>query len=250
MLDYSMFDMARLGAWRSPDATFEDICKEGEAVELGKAQYALEETKKRLEKANAKQAQIDNLKYEKELILGNVFDLIREDIAQSYYNIFRYFNVGDLLWEAWKYSSLKEKGRLQEIEEEHKKEPKYCKPLEDFENAYNFVVRTVKDRLIPEKYRDESNLVEIIDWCYSTAYEFTFNYKDTEFIICVPMFNNVNDKNYLEMLSGYVLRFNESKYCIGLGFNTINPKEFQEKLEKWIEDKLKENKDEQQSENN
>lgn len=238
MLDYSMFDRMRFGAWRSPDTTFDDICKEGEAVELGKAQYALEETKKRLEKANKKQEEIDNLKYEKELILGNVFDLIREDIAQSYYNIFRFFNTSELLWEAWKYSSFKRQGRLQEIEESHKKEPEYCKSLEDFENAYDFVLRTVKDRLIPEKYRDESTLVEIVDWSYSIAYEFTFKYKDIEFIICVPMFNNVNDKNYLEMLSGYVLRFRESEHCIGLAFSTINPQEFKEKLEKWIDDKL------------
>ena len=239
MLDYTMFDQARrMPGWRSPDTTMEDILKQDEEFELAKAQYALDETNKRIDKANKKQEEINNLTYEKGLILVDVFNVIREDIAQSYYNIFRYFNVGDLLWEAWKYSSFKEKGRLQEIEEAHKKDPKYCKPLEDFENAYNFVLRTVKDRLIPEKYRDESTLVEIVDWWYSTAYKFTFKYKDIEFIICVPMFNNVNDKNYLELLSGYVLRFRESEYCIGLAFNTINPNEFKEKLEKWIDDKL------------
>jgi len=241
MLDYSMFDVARLGAWRGSNTTFEDICKECDATELAKAQYALEETKKRLEKANVKQEQIDNLKYEKELILDNVFNLIREDIAQSYYNIFRFFNTNELLWEAWKYSLFKEKGRLQEIEEAHEKEPNDCKSLEVFENSYNFVLRTIKDRLIPEKYRDESTLVELIDWCYSTAYEFTFKYKDIEFIICVPMFNNANDKNYLEMLSGYILRFKESEYCIGLAFNAINPNEFKIKLEEWLDERLKEN---------
>lgn len=240
MLDYSMFDAIRLGAWRSPNTTFDDICKEYDAEELEKAQYALEETKKRIEKANVKQAQIDNLKYEKELILGNVINIISEDIAQSYYNIFRFFNTSELLRESWKYSSFKGKGRLQEIEEEHKKEPENCKPLEDFENAYNFVLRTIKDKLISEKYRDESTLVEIIDWCYSTAYEFTFKYKNIEFIICVPMFNNVNVKHYLEMLSGYVLRFKESEYCIGLAFKTINPDEFKVKLEEWLDERLKE----------
>lgn len=241
MLDYSMFDVTGLGAWVNHN-DMDEILKEEEAIEFSKAQYALEETKKRLEKANTKQAQIDNLKYEKELILGNVFDLIREDIAQSCYNIFRWLETSGLLLEAWKYSLFKSQKRLKEIEEAHKQDPKHCKSLKDFRDSYNFVIDTIKKKLIPDKYREDSTLVEIIDWCCSTAYEFTFKYKDIEFIICVPMFNNVNNKNYLEMLSGYILRFRESDVSIALAFNTINPNEFKEKLELWIDERLKESK--------
>lgn len=209
-----------------------------EKQEIIKSQYALDETKRRLEKANKKQEEIDNLKYEKDLILENVFSHIKEDIAQSYYNIFRYLIVDDLLWEAWKYSLYKNKGSLEEIEKSHKENPEYCKPLKDFEDSYNFVVEKVKIRLIPSKYKDESNLVEIIDCNRSSSYEFKFKYKDVEYAICVPVFVNANKDNYAELLSGYKLEFKESEHCIGLAFNTMNPNEFKEKLEEWIDNQL------------
>lgn len=230
ILDYTIFNSIYWG-----DSDYE-------SEENAKAKYALDETKKRIEKANKKQEEINNLAYEKGLIITDVLNIIKEDINQSYYNIFRYLNVNDLLWEAWKYSSFKNKGALSEIEKSHEESPECCKSLKDFETSYDFVLKIVKDRLIPDKYRDESILVRIINYSYSTSYEFTFKYKDVEFIICIPIFNHVNDKNYSELLSGYILRFNESEYCVGWGFSSVNPKEFQEKLEKWIDDKLEESK--------
>ena len=68
MLNYSMFDNARIGACRMSN-DMDEIWKAEEALEFSKAKYALEETKKRLEKANKKQEEIDNLNYEKELNL-------------------------------------------------------------------------------------------------------------------------------------------------------------------------------------
>ena len=209
-----------------------------ETREKLKAEYIFEATNKRIEKAKKKQEEIDNLKYEKGLIMNNVFDIIRESLAQSYYNIFRFFKVSELLWEAWKYSFYKGENRLKEIEEDHKKDAEHCKPLKDFRDSYNFVVSQVKKGLIPEKYRDESNLVEIIDYSYSTSYEFTFKYKKVEFIISIPMFNNVNENNYLDLLRGYVLRYHEDKSCIGYAFNTIVPDEFMEKLETWLDEQV------------
>lgn len=236
LLDYSKFHNLDIFGRPTINSDVVDILDKYEAIDVAKAGYALSEINKRVGKANKKQEEIDNLIYEKELIIGDVINLIREDISQSYYNIFSFVRIRNLLWEAWDYFWLKKEG---ETEKEHLKGPEGSISLEDFEKSYNVVIGTVKDKLIPEKYRDESILVEIMDWNLSTAYEFTFKYKDIEFIIGVPMFKNANNKNYLEMLSGYTLKFREDECSLGFGFSTLNPKEFKGKLESWIDERLK-----------
>lgn len=237
MLDYSKFD-----CYRTLSKSLEDFAKQEEKFEEAKALYALKETDKRIEKANKKQEEIDNLTYEKGLILQNALDVIREDINQSYYNIFRYLNIRETLWLTWKYAHFKKENRLEDIEKDYKKDKKYNKPLKDYKVAFDFVVDTVKDRLIPEKYRKKSDLIKIIDCNHSTQYEFTFKYKNIEYGICIPMFINANQDNYLELLGGYALRFKDSEYCISRAFNTLSPREFREKLEGWITDRLKKEK--------
>jgi len=235
MLDYSRFNEIRF--W-SPSASLEESIEEARILELSKAKYALDETQKRIEMASKKQEVIDNLTYEKNLILRDAMLAIKEDIAQSYYNVFKFFMPNNILGKAWKYSMFKNQNRLKEIEESYKKDPSEGYSLKDYKNSFDFVINTIKDRLIPDKYKKESKLIEIIDSNYATTYEFTFNYKNVEFIVCIPIFENANINNYSELLNGYVLRFHESKYCVGYAFHALNPDEFKEKLEKWLDEKL------------
>lgn len=243
LLDYAAFYKMNM-----PCSTTEEMLEQNKSIERGKAQYALNETKERLKKASKKQEEIDNLNYEKGLILNNVFALIKEDIHESYFNIFRYCKVNELMYKAWKYAYFKDSHRLNDLKKAHKEDPKYNPSLNDYKETFEFVVKTVKNRLIPEQYREDSTLIELLDFNYSTAYEFTFKCKGVEYTISVPVFLNVNNNNFLEILNGYTLRFQESEHCIGFAFSAINPEEFMESLEKWLDERIPEHKVEEEHE--
>lgn len=232
-LDYSSFDIN----WIGFDSSYEDTFERNRYIEKAKAEYALSEVKLRLEKAENKQKEIDNLTYEKSLIMSNAVDIIKEDISESHYNIFRFLNMGDCLHKAWKYSYLKNEGRLVELPEESEND----ESRDDYQRDYDFVVTMIKRRLISDKYRDRCELIEIVNYNYSVAYEFTFRTKDDiEFTIWMPVFLNADINNYREMLSGYALYFNSSEYVIDCAFRELDTDVYSQKLEEWLDNQIKE----------
>lgn len=194
--------------------------------------YILNSIKSRTEKQAQKQVEIDNLTYEKGLIVDDIIKIIKEDLANCSYNIFRYFNIDDTMWRAWRYFNLKKEKKLKELE------PSEGLTETDYKNALDFIETQVKNTLIPEEYSD-AKLVDFIAYNYNAeAYELTYKIKDKnndlEFLIEIPMFNQANEKNYLTMASGYSLR--QHIGCeITLEFSELDWKKFREKLKEWLD---------------
>lgn len=198
-------------------------------LETSRAAYVKSEIDKRIEKHKQKEEELENLKYESNLILDDILGTIKEDLDESYYNIFKWF-ARDIVAKAWRFSR-------NEKEEFIKDEKEY----EDCKTRYDVVINRVKQELIPEKYHKGLKIIEIIDYNWESAYEFKFKYKTLEFIICVPMFHHATKENYMDMLSGYKLKLEDKTHVIteiSTEFKELNPEKFREKFGEWIGEKL------------
>lgn len=201
-----------------------------EAHEFAKADYVIYEIKKRQEKAKAKQDQINELTYERNLIIEDTVRTIKEDLANSKYNIFWGLST-DLMHKAWVYHW-------------HKKDKEYWDKASDkegkksYKSCYDYVLSTIKHRLL--KDNDEYKLVEIIDHNYCSSYCFTYKYKKHEIQITVPIWSNASFNNYQDLLVGYKVHFKEREHCWNWVCGGINYLEVANELELWINNKTKE----------
>lgn len=199
-------------------------------LQMSRAQYVKSEIDKRIEKYKQKEEEIENLKYESNLIVSDIIGTIREDLEESFYNIFKWYQK-DILSKTWKFSRDKDN-------EDFKKDKK---EYDEHKACYEVVINRVKVGLIPEKYHKRLKLVEIIDFNYETEYEFKFQYKTLEFIICTPVFHNATKENYTDILSGYKLKTEDKSSCItevSTEIKELNPDKFREKLGAWLGEKL------------
>ncbi len=192
-------------------------------VESAKSEYVVNSILNRREKLAKKQMEINDLVYEKFLIENDIVEIVKNDLSYCSYNIFNYFN-GDLLFKAWKYTTLKE--------EEKDEDEKTC---------YEFALSRIKKCLVPEKYQEKVKFGKIIDLNYNNAFQFEISVDKIEFAIEVPNFNNVTTSNYMDFVRGYKLR-QEDDHVISIEFEELNPSEFQKKLEEWLDNKIKESK--------
>lgn len=163
-----------------------DPIEEAQRKAETRANYVFNTIKTRLDKANKKQEQINDLTYEKELIIGNVIDCIKEDLNESAYNLFRYCN-SHVLREAWFY-----------FNHQHDDESVFCisqsgKSLKkEYEGAFNFVTAVINKNILFED--PDFVLTGVTDFNFSSSYEFEYSYKDKKLRIGIPAFPNANDK--------------------------------------------------------
>ena len=196
-----------------------------EAREAAKDQYVLDEIQKRQEKLKDKDDAIANLQYERALISRDLISTICEDLDQSGFNIFRYFNSNEMFWEAWRYGNHhKDKDFEAYKDKEVKKKEK---------QSYEFVCSQI-ERLILKEDKEFERVDSVIDYSYSLCYEFTYKIRGHEIYVCIPNFKRADEKTYLELLSGYVIRYRESEYCIGWICSDIDYKKIYDKLMAWV----------------
>ena len=204
-----------------------------EAREKAKDQYVLDELTKRREKLKAKEESIENLQYERNLVLNDILTVIREDLNQSGYNMFRYLNEGDLFWEAWRYGNHhKDKDFEPYQDKEVKKKEK---------QSFEFVTHQIEHMLLKDN-PDFKFDNEVIDSDFSLYYEFTYKYKNQKIYVCIPNFKCATDRNYLSLLNGYVIRYRESEYCTGWITSDLDYHNIYEKLMAWINEHWPEEK--------
>lgn len=202
--------------------------------EYARAAYVIDCIHKRQDSLKKKREDIESLRYEEELIMGDILNVIATDLHNSAFNLFRGF-APELLRKAWRYSHFKNENRLDEFAEDDS-EDKYTR--KDHENAYMYCLTIIKQNLLPKWCVDDVELLQIMDNWYETSYQFTFKYKDIEFIVCVPVFQHANKDNYYELLEGYLLRHYEGEHFVDLDFYTLDPREFKEKLDVWLKERL------------
>ena len=232
MIDYGILNSFSVTGSIGLDegASLEDTFAFYDAKDFAKAYFIMDFLKKRLEKLRQKQEVIDELTYEKKLLENDALSIIKDDLANSRFNIFRMTNKTDLLWRAWRYFNCKKDGTLSELGND------------DFESAFDFVKEVVEKSLIPDCIRDSVTLKEFVDYGYASFYEFGYEYesdgKRLEFTISVPMFSSANDKNYMEILQGYTLKYSEKEGIIKHAFSEIDHTKFKNRLGEWIEGRL------------
>ncbi len=200
-----------------------------------KAKFTYDNIRETMNKAYKKQELIDELDYERKLIVEDALKQVREELNNSSYSIFPFTN-SDIFYKAWKYFNYKKSGKLSEIEKAYEEHPMDGYSLKDYKNDFGYAYRTIKGYLIPEKY-EKAELIKIYDCSYSSSYEFYFRINNIDFIIEIPVFMNVTQDNYADIIAGYKLR-QEEGCSISLEFSEINPAVFKDKLDKWLDDKV------------
>lgn len=173
-----------------------DLTNENERAKQVLEQIDLKE-KRLTDKTNV----ITQLEYEKRLIEKDIVDTIKTELNASSINIFRGFNPS-LLDDIWRWFANKDEN----------------KQLED---TLDFILNIIKSKLLNND--DNFKLKNIIDFYYSTAYQFIFDYKGQVIIVNIPVFANVTEKNKSYIMCGYMIQYtkNENVWSpITYGFDT------------------------------
>lgn len=210
MLDYSKFDHL----WGF----------DYDKVQDSKAQYVLDEIKKRQEFLKAKRDQIDQLNYEANLITGNICNVIRDDLwGTSKFNMFYGIN-DEAFWKAWRYFN-----HHKDKDFEDYKDPKTKK---EEKQSLDFIDGMIRHYIFTDK--DEAKLVECLSYCYGMGYDFTYSYKGETIQVYIPLFQKTTGDNYLDMLHGYRLNFKESEYSWGWIAGGLEYMTLKDKLDEWL----------------
>lgn len=156
---------------------------------------------------------ITQLQYEKGLIEKDIVDTIKTELNNSYINIFRYLNA-NLLGDIWRGWLSKEKDK-------------------QFKYNLDYVLSIIKSKLLNND--DDFKLKDILDFCYSAAYEFIFDYKSQEILVYIPVFANITEKNKPYIMCGYMIQYKENEHTwtsITSGFDT---NKISKDLKEWLE---------------
>lgn len=199
-----------------------------EQEELKKS-YIINEINARIEKTNIKQAEIDNLFFEKGLIIGDIINIIKQDMSNSSNNLFSWANLPELFSNA---ISLPKEKPVEELTEQEKK----------YSSARDMIIFTIRQELLSN---DENFIFnDIIVYGFGEAYIVEFIYKEQIIHVCVPIFQSANEKNYLTLLAGYQVLYQEGEYSwktISFGFDfqkiSTDIKMWTEKVNKEKEEK-------------
>lgn len=178
----------------------------------------INELDRRKERIKLKEAAIEELKYEKDLIFNDMLSIIRNDLANSASNVFRGFD-SDLYRKAWKYFWYKD--NLSDSEKE------------TYKGIFDFMLSIITINFFGKELEKEVIFKEVIQ-SWTSGYTFSFEYKDQEIQIFIPTFSTVNAENYAEIMSGYRINYRERPACYGYVCGGLDYSEVGEKLQAWM----------------
>lgn len=215
MLDYSKFHVYGI----STECTREAI-----------KSYIQSEIDKRVKKLRNKEEEIDNLKYERDLVENNIVELIRDDLKLSgAINLFAFYdNELNLFETAAKYGNYT-KNTAKKDYFKSKEEQKDC------EQSFNFIDATIRHVFFKDNKKFKfAN--EVLNYDWATYYEFAYTINKKFIYVCIPVFANATLKNYKELLEGYKVKHLEKgiidsikTISKNLDYNIVA-----DELEKWI----------------
>jgi hypothetical protein len=209
-----------------------------EKTAFDKADFVVSEINKRIAREKAKQQQIDELTYEKDLITKDIIDTIRTDLCNSKYNLFSGFKT-DIFNKAWRYSWHKKDKEYWGDDKEKARENK-----KEYKNCFELVTDYIKRHILSND--DTYELVEIIDSNFSRAYCFQYKYKDQLIQLTIPMWHAADASNYQEMLGGYRLNYQSPRYkhCWDFICCDIDYRKVSTVLADWVKENAKDPKEE------
>ena len=205
-----------------------------ENKEKKEKQELLDKIKKVQDRLNNKDKAIEELQYERNLIFGNLCNIISNDLRNSAFNIFRGF-TSDICWKAWRWCHYKDT-----IDEELTSSKLTKDEYDKYKAYFDMTVSLVSDYFFGE-LKDKVKFKEIIkNW--TVGYDYVYTYKGQEISIFIPIFHaDIND--YCYALAGYKASYKESEHVKGYIANSLDYKEVAEKVQDWlINEKWKEKK--------
>lgn len=203
-----------------------------------KNKFILDEIKRRQDMVKDKESSIKQLQYENNLILTDICNVIKDDMFKSQkYNVLAYFNM-ETFYDIFRYFNHQES-----FEEEHS-----SKYVEQTKEHLNVITSILKQEFFG-KYAKDFELVQIYDFNYTQAYEFVFKSKEHEIMINVPMYQNANAENYLDMLHGCYVNYREGEYSWQWIAGNIEYKICAEEVQKWLKEQYKAKKEKKKDEN-
>ena len=194
----------------------------------------LDKIKKVQDSLNNKDKAIEELQYERNLIFGNLCNIISNDLRNSVFNIFRGF-TSDICWKAWRWHHYKDN-----VDEELANGKLTKDEYDKYKACFDLTVGRVSDYFFGE-LKDKVKFKEIIkNW--TVGYDYIYAYKDQEVTILIPVFH-ADDRDYDYALDGYRAGYKESECIQCYIANSLDYKEVAKKLQDWlINEKWKEKK--------
>ena len=213
---------------------FEKLDAYFENQEKKEKQELLDKIKKVQDRLDSKDRVIEELQYERDLIFGNLCNIISNDLRNSIFFFFLEF-TSDICLKAWRwchcYVNVDEdlaNGKLTKDE------------YEQYKACFDMTVSRVSDCFF-DKLKDEVIFKEIIkNW--AVGYDYVYTYKGQEISIFIPIFH-ADIKDYIYALDGYRASYKESEYVRDYITSSLDYKEVAEKVQDWlINEKWKEKK--------
>ena len=205
-----------------------------ENQEKKEKQELSDKIKKVQDRLDSKDRSIEELQYERDLIFGNLCNIISNDLKNSVFNIFREF-TSDICWKAWRWCQCKD-----DVDEELTNGKLTKDEYEQYKACFDMTVSRISDCFF-DKLKDEVIFKEIIkNW--AVGYDYVYTYKGQEISIFIPIFH-ADIKDYIYALDGYRASYKESEYVRNYIANSLDYKEVAEKVQDWlVNEKWKEKK--------
>ncbi len=210
MLDYKKIEHLRCyGGYE----TYQDVTKA----------YILAEFEKRTDRLKEKEKALEEIAYEKYLVENDIVNVIKEDVGMSSINLFNGFTP-KLLHNAYLHGNG------------HKYDEDTEQDLKDRENSFNYVDLLIRRWFFLDN-KDYKFAGEVIDWNFSTSYNFAYTIRGHKVWACIPNFAGVNEKNWREIMGGgYVVRYMESENTIGWIVSDMDYKKIGPALKEWVDE--------------
>ena len=186
----------------------------------------LDECKGRLKR---KCEAIEELQYERDLIVNDIVSTINNKIRNSSINLFAGFKE-DFLYNAWRWDGFR-----QDIENELKNSVITEEQYKTYESCFDYVKTMVLKTFFTDDMRSHAKLEEILNYCH-IGYVFTFDYCDEKIQILIPTFFSTPE-TYESMLSGYRALFRENEVSWRLISSGLDYRKVAEELRNWLIDK-------------
>ena len=196
-----------------------------ESTEKKEKQELLDKIKKVQDRLNNKDKAIEELQYERDLIFGNLCNIISNDLRNSVFNIFRGF-TSDLCWKAWRWCHYKDT-----IDEELTNSKLTKDEYDKYKACFDMTVSLVSDYFFGE-LKDKVKFKEIIkNW--TVGYDYVYTYKSQEISIFIPNFL-ADETTWHTMLDGYRVNYKESEYCSGFVCSGLDYNKVAKELQDWM----------------
>ena len=204
---------------------FEGLNTYFENQEKKEKQELLDKIKKVQDRLNNKDKAIEELQYERDLIFGNLCNIISNDLRNSVFNIFRGF-TSDICWKAWRWCHYKDS-----IDEELANGKLTKDEYEQYKACFDMTVSRISDYFFG-KLKDELIFKKIVkNW--TAGYDYVYTYKGQEISIFIPIFH-ADIKDYCYALDGYRASYKKSEYVRVYITSSLDYKEVAEKVQDWL----------------